>query len=297
MQNDRVATSFPVLLVATQSKLVVWDGKQHNVQTGHGLYYGITWNQGYIFVASRYDEGQGQTGKLQQLDKHLERIRFIEDIPLGSDPHQLFWFNDVLHIANTDRRCVTLWDGKFIIKEVLWTEDDRHINSIWSDGICFYVVEHCHGERAKAIVVFDLDWNLSNWFRIDVPGQTKDTGYGLHNVYTEGRALMTLAPHNLILIDRFRERPTRFLWLDDVRPGQGYLRGLARTRDYFFIGVSHLSERSHRGFGHSDILILDSNFKTVGRIRLEEVGQILEIRVISEADFAHNLIKCPLEWR
>ena len=72
-----------------------------------------------------------------------------------------------------------------------------------------------------------------------------------------------------------------------------YFRGLARTKDRFYIGVSHFSPREKRVEGGSAILVMDSDLNQLGFVQLEGTGQLCEIRAL-EGDKAHNGTNCPV---
>ena len=76
---------------------------------------------------------------------------------------------------------------------------------------------------------------------------------------------------------------------------QHYLRGLARTDGLWLIGVSQAASREDRQYGPSSVLVLDDDFKEVYRINLDQrFGQLMEIRLLSSPDYAHNGVRCPL---
>lgn len=288
------------LLIATHNALVLWsNGRELVLHTGEGAYYGITWSPDQLFVVARGN----QPSRMRAFAANMWPLDDLPFVHMGQDddgPHQALWWDGVLYVTNTQRNRVEMVkDGVDAVEYLAWGQmdgDHDHINSIWrdpDDGI-FYVVKHRKQERPKRIRVLDGDLNLLDTIEIDLDCLVDGpTHCGLHNVYVEDGLLITLGPSQIILVD-CNEKADEFP-LPGVVKNRHYLRGLARSPDYFFVGVSAAMPRGERHYGPSRILVLDSNLTVLDEIHLSrEFGQIMEIRIVNAPDEAHNGVPCPL---
>lgn len=269
-------------IFGTMDRLLLWDGQTFRiVHEGHGLYYGITWDEKQVYVASRGWEG-GES--ILIFDKGLN---FVGRVPTGrlADIHQIAWFDGRLYITNTGANSLEVWDGK--ISET-WNysgerRDVDHINSVWADRAFIYVGEHRWGKPSR-VRVFDRDRNLVNTI--------ENMGRGLHNVYREGSDLYVCSSGEGDLL--IRNVVTGRRKLVDLRlyHRRGYPRGLARVDGEWYIGMSLEARREERHLpGHSAVLVLDDGGNLIDKIEID-IGQIYEIRAL-EGDKAHNGLLFP----
>lgn len=280
------------LLVATQKQLILWDGKQHTILESHGMFYGISWNYDTIFAVERVTE---EPSAVLALDENLHLLGYMEFSELGDDPHQAFWYKDCLYIANRDKFRVEVMEtstGKQW--HVHQTEKDNHINSVWSDGEYFYVVEHRQNRMPKAVQLFDMQWNHHSKLEVCLKEQTPHTGYGIHNVYKEDSMVVTLAPDQFVLMHMSWKEHLSMAFAHTIKGPvtRPYYRGLAKAMGVFYVGVSRVDAREHRGEGDSCIYMLDNRLDLLDVIELHDTGQILEVRALT-GDLAHNGLDCP----
>jgi hypothetical protein len=291
------------LLLATHKAFVLWeDGATTVLHTGDGVYHGITWSPSILYVVARGHH----PGRVRAFDVNMWPLE-DEDPPFEhmgtpgyySGPHQAFWWDGALYVANTQHNRIEVWRGDEVT-QLSWNTADGdidHVNSIWRDpgsGL-FYVVEHRKMLRPKRIRVLSPELELMRTIEFDLDCLVeRSTHCGLHNVYIEDGTLFTLGPSQLILIDG-RSEPVE-VELPGIVRYKHYLRGFARTKSAFFIGVSEASPGEGRPYGESRVLVVDDRFDPIGEIVLDKrFGQLMEIRVLDEQDFAHNGIPCPLE--
>lgn len=111
----------------------------------------------------------------------------------------------------------------------------------------------------------------------------------MHDVYVENDAVYTCAS-GWGCLARLSSEP---IFMDVSCGEYAYARGLARTEQRFYVGLSSVRERANRGEGGCRIAILDNGLGKVGEIELEGTGDLETIRVMDGIDLAHNRIPCP----
>ena len=296
------------LLIGAIEKLVYWDGERADVvyettepfvplTTGPfdglttGRIFGVTWDREHIFVVTSQHLGQ-----VVVFDGQWREVGVI---PFGDGvrdphPHQALWWAGTLYIALTGYHAIACYDGEKTTVE--WPGrfcdkdgSDPHVNSIWSDGQSLYVVEHWRDKLPKKVRRFDLNWTLQETWLLGEEAFGGQNHHGIHNVYVEDGYLYTLAPRQAIgLCLETGETET----VAGALPGY-YLRGLARTEDAFYVGMSlNRRVRKERAKGDAAVMVLDGQWQERGIITLQDVGQIHEVRAL-RGDRAHNGIDCP----
>jgi hypothetical protein len=195
-------------------------------------------------------------------------------------PHQIFWHDNNLYITEAggaDR--VSVWgEGELVTRYS--GQSGSHINSIWRSDQAWYVVEHRWHKKPKYIQSFSLGFRPEHRYEIDLVGAEMP---GIHNVYAEDGWLYTLSA-GAMLKKETAGSPTRTVFATD---SSCYLRGLARTEDLWYVGVSDHADRKDRSRGDSSIFVLDNGIRVVSRIHLGGTGQLCDIRAL-EGDRAHN---------
>jgi len=264
------------LLIGTAKQLLLWDGKATPVYESESLTYGITWDGDNAYVVNGPD--------LLTLNRSLEIVdRSALDM---WGPHQALYSNNKVYIMESARNTIITVEGQTHRRQP-WpftTEtNDPHINSLWIKDGDYYVVEHRQMLTPKRIVVTDENWSLRRI--IGIPRHVLDGKLsGLHNVYVEDDTLYTLGPGIIITCNLVTGK---FRTITPEGEFPLYLRGLARTKDHFYVGVSHHQPRDQRSEGDSAFLILDNDLNQLELVHLEGTGQLCEIRAL-EGDKAHN---------
>jgi hypothetical protein len=276
------------LLISTYAHWLLWDdGQVRILREGHQgpgdfVYYGISWNRHHVFVC------EGSTHRKSQVYSYDAQGNYVGKVPFTDldAPHQCYWWDGSLYVANTKRNRVEVWSRRGV-RHIQWTKtvkDTEHINSIWCDGQRFYVVAHRWRKQPKHVLVFGLDWKHQRTVEIVEPGEPP----GLHNVYVEDGCLYTLARQDVVKheLRSSAEQRTRLDF---------YLRGLARIPGHFLVGASENRERKGRAEGDSHFHILDDGLELLETVTLKDTGGITEIRAIEPMDLAHNGLPCPME--
>ena len=289
------------LLITTRNRVILWDNGPKTIYEGEGVteanryhdFYGITWNEEWIYITER----TLRHSEILVFDKKLEYIgkeNITADI---FDAHQIFYWDEKLYITNSRKNEIVIKEendeGKLVCRAVSWKEPEDtylHLNSIWCDGQRFYVVEHRKKKQPKRIKILDLDFNPFGEIDISPESPQSVQLRGLHNIYIESSFLYICSPEGLLQVDLLAKNSKNV-----VRSPKGlYMRGLARTKDYFFLGLSEMKGRGERDGGDSAVLVVDNQFKLVAKLFLRDTGGLHDIRAVDSLDLAHNGIKCPI---
>jgi len=283
------------LLVSTYNRVILWDSTPHTIietrkPKHHHNFYGITWDEKRIYIA----EGWRRVPSVYHV--FGSQLKHIGTLPVGemvTDPHQIYWWGGTLYIADSKVDQIVLWDGheERVVSWCKPNEPTQHLNSIWCNGENFYVAEHRKKRMPKRVMVLDMSFNPL--YRIEIPSGAfiKASPHGIHNVYIENGWLYSCSPKALVSF-KLDTRETRTITSPLIKRAH-YVRGLARTPDKWFVGLSEIGVRGTRHEGDSAILVLDNDFNTLEVISLEDTGGLTEIRAIDGPDLAHNRLECP----
>lgn len=275
------------LLISTMLKFVLYDKKpivlhEGDLSLGTAHYDGITWNNNDVFLSATIDTKY----IVHKFDKSFQLIDTLAGANLH-ETHQIFWQDEKLYVLNTGLNRVEILEGNKW-RSVAWKHaeyDIDHINGLWSDGKQFYFSEFRNRTEDKppsAIRICDLELNSIDEILINV-------STGIHNVYREKGILYTLiADIPRIVMYNLEAKKLDMVKLD-ISDSPVWVRGLARTRNFWYIGISRWeTERDKRHVGDAIVLQLDNNFKETNRIIMPDFGPVCDIRVIDDLDLAHN---------
>jgi len=276
------------LIISTMLKLVYWDGSQaHIIQEGilgDGVahYHGITWDDAGVMYVTGALDFQYVLYKFQL--PSFQELGVIHGVL--HELHQIFWYNGKIYVTNTGKNRIEIWQDDSW-RSVAWNprpSDIEHINAIWSDGENFYVAEHRQAATGISIVricTMDLDHV-----------ETVLIGPGIHNVYREGNCLYNLVspvggdPAVFIITDMKDRSQCR---IDKPEWGEVFVRGLARTQDSWYVGLSFWeSDRSKRHVGDAIVVQLDNDFNDLDRVVLKNYGPLCDIRILGAKSLSHN---------
>ena len=275
-------------ILSTMLNLVYWDGDQAHVintgKLGDGVahYNGITWDEDGVMYVTGCNKFHYVLYKYQ-----LPTFEFLGYVP-GElhETHQIFYQDGKIYIANTGKNRVEVYHrGSWY--SVAWRpspHDIDHINALWSDKQYMYVAEHRQKVTGISIVrKCSLELEHIEDYEI---------GPNIHNIYRDGDLLYNLtSPHDddpagIVITDLqsgAQDRVNKPEW------GRVLLRGLARTEDYWYVGMSRWEgNRAKREIGDALIIQLDNDFNETERILLEDYGPVCDIRVLNAPDKAHN---------
>lgn len=270
------------LLIATINRLVLWqNGTLTTISEGN--YYGLSWDNDNVYCSK--NEPHSPLSKIEVFNKNLERCRELSLMYTGGI-HQILSHDGNLFITNTQQNQIDIYDGSQTTQKINWTdsnEDNHHINSVWIDGDRIYAVESgLHGKKYLPTIQV-LNGQYEPIERILLPDAIH-----IHNVYIEDEILYCCGKFGLV---RKELNTDQYSTIDlRIDKKNGFFRGFARSKDYFYIGESQILPREDRPYGDARIIILDNNLEIFDTIDLTETGQIQDLRIINADDLAHNRI-------
>lgn len=295
------------LLISTDNALLYHnDGKETVLHSGAGVYYGITWSESTLYIVARGNE----PSRMLAFDAKMwpkDPPQFVHMGAPGDGPHQAFYLDGILAVANTQHNRLEMWDEMTGRVWSVWPgdrydeRDIDHLNSVWRCPASgkWFVAEHRKDLVPKLIRTFALiDGKKADAHVIELDAPELNAGpvrRGIHNVYAENGSIYTLGPSEIIKHSPLEET-TEVIRVSGIEPGVHYLRGLARVGKTWIVGSSKACPREDRAWSSSTIWILGPAFNVLDTIELDErFGQVMDIRAVGQRDKAHNGIKCPLE--
>ncbi len=269
-------------LVATSKYLFLIDlnnGAREIINDKYGLFYGITWDQNFIYVAVRWYPPLVPTS-------HIERPRLLvfdynfklqdcqkSEVEAGG-LHQITYYDNKLY-------CSCSRDDSFIVGENnewrIWypskniedhNKDTHHFNSIWFDENKLFIVGHNNGPSDVWEFSYP-DLNIMNKYRI---------GMHIHNVWKEN-GVLTVCNSGEGRIETVENQV--------ICNTGGFPRGVAIGEDLNLIGISKSANRTNRWLSKGRVNIYSKEWKMLDSLDLGKCGQVLEVRLLGN-DQAHN---------
>ncbi len=268
-----MATSKYLFLIELDS------GVKKIINDKYGLFYGITWDKHFIYVAVRWYPSLIPTSRIERprllvfdYNFKLQNCQSFE-IDAGG-LHQITYFDSKLY-------CSCSRDDSFIVKENnewhIWypsnyiehhNKDTHHFNSIWFNEGKLFVVGHNNGPSDVWEFSYP-DLTIKNKFRI---------GTHIHNVWKENDVL-TVCNSGRGRIETVENQV--------ICETGGFPRGVAIGDDINLVGVSDIANRSNRWLTNGKVNIYSKDWRILDSLDLGKCGQVLEIRLLAN-DWAHN---------
>lgn len=264
-----------ILLVTTSKSFMAVNSETGNkcvIDSGKGLYYGITFSDEAIFVAARnqsncfnyLDERGDESGSILVFDYHLKLIDTIKAPFLLRDLHQIYLFDNKLWLTCSFDNMVAVYDFS---KWERWYpsgkiedlgKDINHFNSIWVDDESMYILAHNNGPSEI--------WQFS--YPALCLQKKIQLGNCAHNIWKKNDEIYTCN-------SKFRTVESSSGFRLEVG---GFTRGSVITKNCFAIGSSDIAERADRHLVSGSLFFYDSEWKIQSEINFENQGQILDIR-------------------
>ena len=254
---------------------------QHHIFTRHRP-FGITWSKDALYVANRTS--------ILAFDRKLRYLGILGQSAC-QNPHQIVFRDGKLLVASPWADGISVLEDSggprlFRPHSATWEtapfqagaeHDHHHYNSLLICGDKSYVLSHNKGLRPSQVLVF----SYPDWKFLESLGPL---GSCAHNLCKEPEGIVTLDTDGggaLIRSDGAE------IQLAEER--RWFLRGLAVTSGYYFVGVSCRTERIFRGRSACRILVVcRKKRRVVDSLQFEELGAINDLRVLDVFDEAHG---------
>lgn len=254
----------------------------YRVDSGGGAYYGISFDNDRIYVATRrshYTAGkqrpQDQAGAVLVFDYDLHRIDVLEPPFAIRDVHQIYYFDNALWVVCTWNDLIAIhrersWESWYPFGEPAGAAGGPyHLNSIYADGDHIYLGGSI--DRVGYIWAFDRTTRRHR--------RTWQAGYGSHNVWCANESVFTLSSLAGEIVSTGAGATT-------ITRGN-FLRGAAVCADCSWFGISARARRGEREFSDAMLLGLSQRHPVPRRLNLPGFGMVHEIRAPGTADLAH----------
>ncbi len=264
-----VTTSRSLLCVDTRTKQIT------KLHTGKGLYFGITSDENYIYVGARNrlvssrKNPEDEKGLILKFDHNLQLLDELQPSFQLKDIHQIRVIDSKLYVTCTGDNMIALYNGR---EWEQWypnefrNQDTNHFNSLHHDEKHIYLMAHNWGE--SEVYVFDRK-NRELLRKIKM-------GKCAHDIWLdENDTLYTLSSEESRLIDSHNHTTLAL---------EGFPRGIVKTDNHSYIGISERVERNIRDFVDGKILIFDKQHNKTGELTLKSEGMVLDIKVINQKD-------------
>lgn len=259
-------------LITTSRSVIVLDGISATgtrISTGQGLYYGITRDLNYIYVAARNrlvsstTPSSEERGEILVLDHCLKHVNSLSAPFPMRDLHQILAHEGKLWATCAFDNMIAVFDGQE------WRQwfpsgqaeklpaDVNHFNSlsVIENNLCLVA----HNWGPSMLMLFDLP-KLR-------PIRTIELGLCTHNAWMDREELMICSSDDSCILGINGTR---------VETG-GFPRGIACFNDEVYVGVSERAERSERDFSNASILAFDRQWQRLRTIELPHEGMVLDL--------------------
>jgi hypothetical protein len=248
--------------------------------------FGITWDRETLYITNRRH--------LLAFDRALTYRGIVHD-RLGDNPHQAVWRAGTLYVVSPSLDGILMIDGPpfgeprlFEPHTASWPVasaqrvDRHHYNSLVLSRATAYVLSHNMRREPSEVLTFALP----SW----TPAQrVGPLGWSAHNLCVGADGVTTLDTDGTGCLLR---SDGVSIPLTDRR--HQFLRGLAVSDEFYFVGVSPRTERVYRGAGTSVIKVVSRKTqRVVGEIPLTDIGAINDMRLLDAFDHGHCV---PAFW-
>lgn len=275
------------LLVSTTKAVLAVDIERDKVcvlHEGAGLYYGLSWDERCIYLASRPGRDEVEGASIHVYNHQWEHLgdHFLPEV---RDLHQVYAVDGELWVASSGQDLFWVYSLETfkplfqfcpIASKTLGVSDSHHFNSIFVTPDKIYSLAHNRNEGSFVLVHDRQTRSLIE--RID------GMGFQSHNIYVnpEG-AVISLNSGGATITSNQHPDFVRDLPLEHAFP-----RGLAVTDDSIVVGVSpYESDAEKRLSGLSKVIIYDNSYNHIKNFSLGPYGSVYEVRALNAVDYCH----------
>ena len=254
------------LIIGTRKGLFLYNFKDGLEKIIDGWFYGLAIDKKTIYAFQKINS----SGRIISFNFKNNKITNPSVLisGLSSGVHQIEINDNKIYICDTYSNSKIIYD---LIKkrntrvEKPFGNNYKHINSIYFDKNSIYLFlhnkTHISGINSQ-LATFNKDFQL-----ISLKELSSQNG------------------HNFLIDDQnsyyFNSNKGYFLKNDEIVFSKEYfLRGLAKTKKYFFIGGSSFANRGERDLTKGVLFILDVDFKLIEELNIP--GNVQEIRLLNK---------------
>jgi hypothetical protein len=288
-----------LLLLSTPNGIWHFDSQFEELRrlsAGRPEYYGISWNDGGLVLSHSLDDNALPwiSGDADRQDRFGICCQHAIAHEIASPrellhPHQIECADERVVIANTGRNAIALWhpaSGVLVNTHLVASRWDGlepgtislHLNSVHVQDRLLYAVAH-NGSLPSGVWVY-------RWPDMELHAVFSTSTRWAHNAWHSG------ALAGLLICD------SKAGTLHCVDYGEAVwtastpatlTRGLAATPDVIVVGLSEFTPRAERATSNGGFAIIDrTSFRTVTEYWFEGIGNVHEVRVLSEPDECHT---------
>jgi hypothetical protein len=276
--------SAPYLLATTTQTTWLLDpasGKVRCLDTGRGVYYGITFTSETIFIACRQApvgaDRSSQNNIILCFDRNLQPLAELRGRWPIRDVHQIFQYEGTLYICSTFDDCIMeyslahqTWDRWFPFGDHGEARDVHHMNSIFVDKQGFLLA----GTQPEGwFARFDCNKRLCGTGKHSL-------GVATHNVWRAGGDISVCSSNESAIVSRSGnfQKPYE----------RGWLRGVAQLGSCLFVGISQNLVRDVRATSDCMIARLEADGSPSRVYSFRGMGMLHDIRTLNVPDETHN---------
>lgn len=278
MGKDAVKEKRHLILMTTSRSFLAIDKNNEVtvIHRGAGKYFGIAKdNNNYIYVAARNSSKVGhsseESGEILIFDSDLKFVKSISpDSFKMSDLHGITFWNKKLICTLTSEDALAIYDeGRWMkwhpiknkkiqnnnMKDIRGN-DYYHINSVYVADNKLYVL--CHNwDEGSFILEFDGLYG-------EPLRKILNMGHGSHDIWKKDNKVFTLSSTESCVVSESGDR----IFLE------GFIRGIAKIKDYYYVGVSPNVRSDDRLSGQIKVQIYNSHWHPVKDFFIKDEGQV-----------------------
>lgn len=278
------------LIFSTSKGIFIFD-KKNNIskQILNGHSYGITRSDNYWFVQRTVNRNKNipKYKRVSNIVKFKIKNYCVQDLSivilgLKGEIHQIDIIGEELFIPYTGFNRILHFniDGRMLLPRLefnlssinLSISKTSHLNSIYSDGQCIYVIAHnqtAHTNRSSELIRYS---------KLDKTISIQDlNAHSAHNIIYINESIYFCDSNNNKL---FRDNNVIF-------QSNKLLRGLSMTDDRIYVGGSDIDFIGDKRYSsNATVYILNTGGNQVGQLDFPGLGNIYEIRQLNGVDYS-----------